>query len=187
MEKYFWISILRFLMNACNPTSVNLENERCQRAERFFRGIFGCNPSVVDDQATEDVAISYPIFAKLFNAPVIRGRKAVKGFATGFFSRWTNDESEYLQGYRWRQSKEHVILLYVDSDPFKNVVGDDYEKRSYKADLSKTTDRWNTFIGSQAGHDFQFEYNNVLHNSQPNHPEDYGGWSAVARSTTLFT
>ena len=90
MFNLFWLAL--FLLNACNHTSVNIENERKELAEQFFRGIYGCNPSVVDDLAGEDIVISYPIFQKLFDAPALRGRNAVMDFATGFCSRWTDAE-----------------------------------------------------------------------------------------------
>jgi uncharacterized protein (TIGR02246 family) len=72
--------------------------DRKRQAERFMRGVYGCNPSVVDALAADSVVLSYPIFAELYHTPALRGRQAVRSFAQGFCSRWkdrrlTVDES----------------------------------------------------------------------------------------------
>ncbi len=59
-------------------------------AERFFRGVYTGNSSVVDDLAGDEIAITYPVFARIFNTSTIRGRKAVKDFVTHFSSRWAD-------------------------------------------------------------------------------------------------
>ena len=64
--------------------------ERIAAAERFFRGVYGGDPSVVDALASEEIVSTYPIFASLFNTPVIRGRAAVRRFASGFSERWVD-------------------------------------------------------------------------------------------------
>jgi hypothetical protein len=64
--------------------------ERKSLAEQFFRGVYGGDPSVVDDLAGDDIVISYPIFETLFGTSVIRGREDVKDFATGFRGRWAD-------------------------------------------------------------------------------------------------
>lgn len=66
----------------------NAASERKTIAERFFRGVYACDPTVVDDLAGDDIVVSYPIFEKLFDTSAIRGSKAVKDFATGFCERW---------------------------------------------------------------------------------------------------
>jgi len=58
-------------------------------AERFFRGVYGGDPSVVDSLAADDIEISYPIFQSIFREPALRGRQAVKEFASGFGLRWS--------------------------------------------------------------------------------------------------
>jgi hypothetical protein len=60
------------------------------RAERFFRGVYGGDPSVVDDLAGDDIIVSYPVFERLFNTQAIRGQEAVKDFAAGFGKRWVD-------------------------------------------------------------------------------------------------
>lgn len=66
------------------------ESERKALAEAFFRGVFGGDPSVVDELSAEDVIVSYPIFAELFDIPAIRGRQQVREFSVGFAQRWAD-------------------------------------------------------------------------------------------------
>lgn len=61
-------------------------------AERFFRGIYGGDPSVVDDLAADDIEISYPIFQSILGKPTLRGRQAVREFARGFGRRWSDSQ-----------------------------------------------------------------------------------------------
>lgn len=61
-------------------------------AERFFRGIYGGDPSVVDELATGDIEISYPIFQSIFGKPTLRGRKEIRDFASGFGQRWADPQ-----------------------------------------------------------------------------------------------
>lgn len=84
MYKYLCLIILLFLIYGCRK--VNEEHKIS--AEKFFRGVYGCNPSVVDNLAADNIYITYPIFEELFNTPKIKGRKAVKDFVTGFCNRW---------------------------------------------------------------------------------------------------
>jgi hypothetical protein len=69
-----------------------MEEERKALAERFLRGVYGGDPTVVDDLAAEDVVSSYPVFERLFGTPCIRGRAALKEFATGFGQRWADGQ-----------------------------------------------------------------------------------------------
>ena len=73
-----------------SDTGIHMKEKRKALAERFLRGVYGGDPSVVDDLADDDIVSSYPIFERLFNTPVIRGREAVKRFATGFGNRWVD-------------------------------------------------------------------------------------------------
>jgi len=61
-------------------------------AEHFFRGIYGGDPSVVDELATDDIEISYPIFQSIFGKPSLRGRQEVRDFASGFGQRWADPQ-----------------------------------------------------------------------------------------------
>ena len=86
--KFLCITLVVFPLYGCCNTEVDVESERKALAERFFRGVYGSDPTVVDDLASDGILVSYPIFQELFNSPSIRGRAAVKEFATGFCSRW---------------------------------------------------------------------------------------------------
>ncbi len=81
-------AVLLCFVSACASPQV----ERIASAERFFRGVYGCDPSVVDDLAAEDIVVTYPVFEELFGAPAIRGREALKQFVAGFCERWTEGE-----------------------------------------------------------------------------------------------
>jgi len=108
MNKYFLI-LLVLLVNACSNTSADMEAERKAQAERFFRGVYGGDPSVVDDLAGDEIAATYPIFEKLFNTPVIKGREAVKKFATGFATRWTDAQITIHEAIA---EDDRVVLLW---------------------------------------------------------------------------
>ncbi len=90
MRKFVWIVpvLIAITFGVTRPAST--EADRKALAEEFFRGVYGCDPSVVDQLAGDDVVISYPIFETLFDRPGIRGRDAVRGFATNFCKKWTN-------------------------------------------------------------------------------------------------
>jgi hypothetical protein len=61
-------------------------------AERYFRGVYGCNPAVVEELASPDIVVTYPIFQSLFGKPALRGRAAVEAFAEHFCRKWANPE-----------------------------------------------------------------------------------------------
>ncbi len=102
--------------------------DHASRAERFMRGIYGCDPSVVDDLAADDIVISYPIFEKLFNTPALRGREVVKDFASGLCSRWTDAQ---ITIHEKVTEKDRVVLVWsfrvrrVTPDPEGNLSGNE--------------------------------------------------------------
>jgi len=67
-----------------------MATERVVLADRFLRGVYAGDPSVVDELAGDDIFMTYPIFERLFGSPVIRGLHNVRKFADGFCSRWTD-------------------------------------------------------------------------------------------------
>lgn len=73
---------------ACAAGGGDPSTERAARAGRFFRGVYGCDPAVVDELAAHSVVLSYPVFAELYGTPSLRGRAAVREFAEGFCGRW---------------------------------------------------------------------------------------------------
>jgi hypothetical protein len=97
------------LLIACGQTGVDVISERKAVAERFLRGVYGGDPSVVDELAAEEIVVTYPIFAKLFDTPAIRGRAAVKKFATGFSSRWVDAQITIHESVA---ENDRVILIW---------------------------------------------------------------------------
>jgi hypothetical protein len=87
---FLWVAAVVMLGSACTTTPVHTEVDRKAVAERYFRGVYGCQPSVIDELAAEEIAVTYPIFQTLFQSVSIRGRQAVKEFAARFCSKWTD-------------------------------------------------------------------------------------------------
>lgn len=88
MHRYVSISGLLVCLVACRGPGEDVTAVRIATAERFFRGVYGCDSSVVDELASDDVVVSYPIFKTIFATSSIRGRAAVRKFASGFCERW---------------------------------------------------------------------------------------------------
>lgn len=76
----------------CSAGDSNVQAERKASAERFFRGVYGCDLTVLEDLASDDFLVSYPIFETLLGKSTIVGREAVKGFYAGFCQRWADSE-----------------------------------------------------------------------------------------------
>lgn len=90
MRRVPWIAVPLILLVSCGSSDTAFRSERKAVAERFFRGVYGGDVSVVDELAAPDIVVSYPIFQELFNTPVIKGREATKEFARGFAQRWAD-------------------------------------------------------------------------------------------------
>lgn len=58
-------------------------------AERYLRGVYGCQPTVVTELASPDVVVTYPIFQQLFGKAAFRGRDEVVAFANHFCKKWS--------------------------------------------------------------------------------------------------
>jgi ketosteroid isomerase-like protein len=83
--------------------------DRVARAEQFVRGVYGCDPGVVEDLAAEDVAITYPMFQEVFGKPVLRGRDAVRDFAAGFCERWADARVTFHESV---EGGDRVVLVW---------------------------------------------------------------------------
>ena len=86
MRKYLIIILVPLLFNSCD--TINNKEELKVLAEKYFRGIYGGDTSVVDNIAASNIAISYPVFERIFGSPVIKGRDAAKNFVKHFSSTW---------------------------------------------------------------------------------------------------
>lgn len=74
---------------ACQP-GAGPQSGLASTAERFFRGVYGCDGSELSEIASPEVRMSYPIFTERFGAPTLEGLAAVKDFATSFCQRWSD-------------------------------------------------------------------------------------------------
>ncbi len=61
-------------------------------AERFMRGVYCGDLSLVSELASEDILLSYPVFETMYGSPSIQGRRAVEDFVKTFSSRWAEAE-----------------------------------------------------------------------------------------------
>lgn len=87
---YLCVVCILLLCSSCSTTCVHMETNHKAVAERYFNAIYGCQLSVIDELADKDIVISYPIFQTLYHTPAIRGREAVKRFASSFCSKWAD-------------------------------------------------------------------------------------------------
>ena len=78
------------ITSSCVKVKIEKDFDHKTTAETFFRGVYGCEPSVVDKFANDSISISYPIFEKLFNKTEFKGKESVKNFSSGFCNRWEN-------------------------------------------------------------------------------------------------
>ncbi len=73
------------------------EPDQAEFAQKWLRGVYGSDPLVVDELAAEEVVLSYPVFQKLFGKSALRGREAVRNFASGFCQRWKDTEITIIE------------------------------------------------------------------------------------------
>ncbi len=103
--------------------------QKTETAKRWLRGVYGADPAVVDELGSEDVLITYPIFASLFGTPILRGNRAVKEFAVGFHDRWSEIEVVFhetiAEGNRvvlmWSFKGRNVGAARKDSEPTNEI------------------------------------------------------------------
>lgn len=86
-----------------------MEDELKNRAQEYFRGVYGGEPEVVDTLAAKDVVSTYPIFKNLFKTPALQGQTAVKDFALGFSQRWDNAQIKFHEAIA---EGSQVVLLW---------------------------------------------------------------------------
>jgi hypothetical protein len=80
------------LCAGCSSNINKREENNKDAAEKFIRGVYGGNTSIVSELAAEDIVLSYPIFQTLFNSPVIAGKEAVTKFIERFSTKWKDPE-----------------------------------------------------------------------------------------------
>jgi hypothetical protein len=92
MRILFTMVVIAVAVAAASFAGASAESRQKRAAEDFIRGLYGCDPSVVDRLASDDIAVSYPVFITVFKKPAIRGKKEVKAFSERFCTRWTDSE-----------------------------------------------------------------------------------------------
>ena len=97
------------MLASCSASNDDLAAERKVQAENFFRGVYGCVPTTVDELAGDDIVLSYPIFAKLYTISAFRGREAVIGFAERFCSRWKEAQFTFHESLA---DGDNVVLVW---------------------------------------------------------------------------
>lgn len=94
---------------ACPGLCSEADSDRAAVAERYFRGIYSGDMTVVDDLASADILISYPIIEELFGKGAIRGREAVKAFVNGFGKKWVAPQFEFHEVV---SDGDNVVLIW---------------------------------------------------------------------------
>jgi SnoaL-like domain len=87
MFRFYLIGMIMVLIIGCDQSGRREEQKAL--AEKYFRGIYGSDSTVVDELAADNIIISYPIFQKIFNKSVIKGKDAVRHFSNRFSNRWS--------------------------------------------------------------------------------------------------
>lgn len=103
------VSISLFVGLASASQATPVESSLAGVAERYFRGVYGCNPAVVAELASPDIVVTYPIFASLLGKPALRGRDAVTAFAEHFCRKWANSEVVFHEAV---SDERRVVLLW---------------------------------------------------------------------------
>lgn len=88
MRKGGLLLLMLCTLVSCRGDAGGSTAERRLAAERFMRGVYDCEPSVVQEMAADSVLISYPVFQEIFGTPAVRGRDDVEAFAKRFCSQW---------------------------------------------------------------------------------------------------
>lgn len=105
----WWLFIVLCSLAGCNSAAVDSAADHKALTERFLRGVYGCEPTVVPELAADSVVVSYPVFEQLFNIAAIRGNEDVEQFATGFCSRWKEAEVTVHEAVA---EGEQVVLVW---------------------------------------------------------------------------
>ena len=86
------LSAATLLMGASLAGAAESGDPHVAVAERYVRGLYGCQPEVVRELGAADITVSYPIFQKLFGKPALAGQEAVTAFAEHFCHKWAEPE-----------------------------------------------------------------------------------------------
>ena len=114
MKRYLFLVVIPLFFNSCD--TINNKEELKILAEKYFEGIYGCDTLVVDELAAPNIEVSYPVFEKIFDSPVIRGRGSLKSFVKHFCNTWKaiqfNVDETIAEGYKvaimWRFKARNI-------------------------------------------------------------------------------
>lgn len=67
-------------------------SEQKRIAEQLFRAVYGGDLALVDTLTGQEIVASYPVFARLFGTPAIRGLKQYQTHAVNFQKVWADCE-----------------------------------------------------------------------------------------------
>lgn len=112
MGRVTWLLACLCWSSVCAGADGGILDQHQARAERYFRAVYGCQPSVIDELAAGDIVITYPIFQEIFGKSAIRGREAVKAFAAHFCSKWTEGKVTIDQAIA---GNDAVVLVWTFS------------------------------------------------------------------------
>jgi len=126
---FLGFGVLLLMISGCWSPSNDATIKPETLAERYFRGVYGCDPSVVDELAAADIVISYPIFQTIFGQPVLRGRKAVKRLVENFCRTWADPQltvhDAITQGntvvFLWNFQARNIGMLPGGQQPTNRV------------------------------------------------------------------
>jgi hypothetical protein len=77
-------------LTAERPEAARSRKDSVARAERFFRGVYGGKPEVIDELASDKIVISYPAFEKIYGKVALRGKDDVKVLCANFVRKWVD-------------------------------------------------------------------------------------------------
>jgi len=88
------IAVMSLLIGCSNGDGDPGEADKAKKtaAARFFKGIYGGDPSVIDELAGEEIVITYPIFQTLFGSPFLSGKGAAVKFVERFDKKWKDKD-----------------------------------------------------------------------------------------------
>lgn len=92
MSRFRWIPFALLFLVGCASNARVPESSRKAAAERFLRGLYGGDESVVSELAAEHIVVSYPAFQDVLGKTAIRGLDAVREFSNRFSRRWENQQ-----------------------------------------------------------------------------------------------
>lgn len=67
-----------------------MESNKIETVKKFLIATYTGDTSLVDSHASENIKISYPIFTKIFNSPLLEGKEKLKNFITHFAAKFTD-------------------------------------------------------------------------------------------------